>query len=63
MQATRSHILKLVVLSALPATLLLTAGTTKILAVRQDVDLSKRSVGKEVVFRCTDAVALSVEKP
>ena len=38
-------------------------GTTKTFTVRQDVDLSKRSVGEEVVFRFTEAMAIRVEKP
>lgn len=45
------------------AKLQLPDGTTKTFTVRQDVDLCKRSVGEEVVFRCTDSVAISVEKP
>lgn len=38
-------------------------GTTKTVSVRQDVDLSKYSVGDGVVFRTTEAVAVSIEKP
>jgi len=38
-------------------------GTTKTIKVRPDVDLSKRSVGEEVVFRSTDAVAIRIENP
>ncbi len=45
------------------AVLQLPDGTTKTFTVRPDVDLSKRSLGEEVVFRCTEAVAISVEKP
>lgn len=45
------------------AMLQLPDGTTKTFTVRQDVDLSKRSIGEEVVFRCTEAVAIRVEKP
>jgi hypothetical protein len=45
------------------ATLEFPDGTTKTVAVRQDVDLTKRQVGEEVVIRCTEAVAISVEKP
>ena len=45
------------------ATLQLPDGTTKTFAVRQDVDLTQRQVGEEVVIRVTEAVAISVEKP
>ena len=45
------------------AMLQLPDGTTKTFTVRPDVDLSKRSLGEEVVFRCTEAVAIRVEKP
>lgn len=45
------------------AMLQLPDGTTKTIKVRPDVDLSKRSVGEGVVIRCTDAVAIHVEKP
>jgi hypothetical protein len=45
------------------ATLLFPDGTTKTVAVRKDVDLTKREVGEEVVIRCTEAVAIVVEKP
>lgn len=45
------------------ATLQFPDGTTKTVAVRQDVDLTKRQVGEEVVIRTTEAVAVSVEKP
>jgi hypothetical protein len=45
------------------ATLKLPDGTTKTFAVRQDVDLTQRKVGEEVVIRCTEAMAISVEKP
>jgi hypothetical protein len=38
-------------------------GTFKTFKVREDVDLTKRSVGEEVVIRSTQAVAISVEKP
>ena len=38
-------------------------GTTKTVTVRQDVDMSKYSIGDGVVFRSTEAVAVSVEKP
>ena len=45
------------------ATLKLPDGTTKTVAVRKDVDLTQRQVGEEVVIRCTEAIAISVEKP
>ena len=45
------------------ATLQLPDGTTHAVAVRPDVDLTQRKVGEEVVIRCTEALALSVEKP
>jgi hypothetical protein len=45
------------------ATLQFPDGTKHTVAVRQDVDLTKRQVGEEVVIRCTEAVAISVEKP
>lgn len=38
-------------------------GTTKTFKVRKDVDLTKRKLGDEVVFRATEALAISVEKP
>lgn len=45
------------------ATLQFADGTRKTIAVRKDVDLTKRKVGEEVVIRSTEAIALSVEKP
>jgi hypothetical protein len=45
------------------ATLQFPDGSSKTIAVRRDVDLTKRRVGEEVVIRYTEAVALSVEKP
>jgi hypothetical protein len=45
------------------ATLQFPDGTTKTIKVRQDVDLTKRSVGEDVVIRATEALAISVEKP
>jgi hypothetical protein len=45
------------------ATLTFADGTTKTVAVRHDVDLTKRKVGEKVVIRKTQAMALSVEKP
>jgi hypothetical protein len=45
------------------ATLRFPDGSTKKVAVRKDVDLTKRSVGEEVVIRATEALAITVEKP
>jgi hypothetical protein len=45
------------------ATLRFGDGSSKTLAVRSDVDLSKRRVGEQVVFRLTEMIALTVEKP
>jgi Cu/Ag efflux protein CusF len=45
------------------ATLQFPDGTTRTVAVRKDVDLTKRQVGEEVVIRSTEALAISVEKP
>jgi translation elongation factor P/translation initiation factor 5A len=45
------------------ATLQFEDGSTKTVAVRSDVDLSKRNVGDQVVFQITEMLALSVEKP
>lgn len=45
------------------ATLQFPDGRTRTVAVRQDVDLTKRKVGEEVVIRITEMLALSVEKP
>ena len=45
------------------ATLQFQDGTTRTVAVRKDVDLTKRQVGEEVVIRTTEALAISVEKP
>jgi hypothetical protein len=45
------------------ATLLFPDGTTKTIKVREDVDLTKQTVGSDVVFRATEGVAVSVEKP
>jgi len=44
-------------------TLVYPDGSTHKLMVRNDVDLSKRKVGEEVVIRTTDAMAIKVEKP
>jgi hypothetical protein len=45
------------------ATLLFPDGTVKTFKVRKDVDLTKQTVGADVVIRTTEAVAVSVEKP
>jgi hypothetical protein len=45
------------------ATLRFEDGSTKTFPVRRDVDLSKREVGEQVVFRITEMIAISVEKP
>ena len=45
------------------ATLRFPDGTTRTVEVREDVDLTQRQVGEEVVIRCTEALAISVEKP
>jgi hypothetical protein len=45
------------------ATLQFDDGSTKTFPVRSDVDLSKRKVGEQVVFRVTQMIALKVEKP
>jgi hypothetical protein len=45
------------------ATLRFEDGTSKTFPVRGDIDLNKRKVGEQVVFRVTEMVALSVEKP
>jgi hypothetical protein len=45
------------------ATLQFPDGSTHKIAVRHDIDLSKRRVGEKVVIRTTDAIALKVEKP
>jgi hypothetical protein len=38
-------------------------GKTRQIAVRPDVDLSKRHVGEKVVFRTTDLILIRVDKP
>jgi len=45
------------------ATLLFPDGTSKTFKVRKDVDLTKQTVGADVVIRTTEAIAVSVEKP
>jgi hypothetical protein len=44
------------------ATLQFADGTTRTVTVRDDVDLTKRRVGEEVVIRTTEVLALEVEK-
>jgi len=45
------------------ATLLFPDGTSHTFKVRPDVDMTKHAVGDEVMFRATEAMAVSVEKP
>ena len=45
------------------ATLLFPDGTSHTFKVRPDVDMTKHSVGDEVVIRTTEAMAITVEKP
>jgi translation elongation factor P/translation initiation factor 5A len=45
------------------ATLLFPDGTSRTVAVRKDVDLTRRKVGEEVVICTTETVAISVEEP
>ena len=45
------------------ATLRFDDGSTKTFPVRGDIDLSRHEVGERVVFRVTDMIAISVEKP
>jgi hypothetical protein len=45
------------------ATLQFPDGSSRTVAVRDDVDLAKRSIGEEVVIRSTEAVAIRVVKP
>jgi hypothetical protein len=45
------------------ATLQFADGSTRTVAVRQDVDLTRRHVGEAVVIRMTEMLAISVEKP
>ena len=45
------------------ATLKFADGSTRTVAVRPDVDLTKRQVGEEVVLRITEMLAINVEKP
>src|ERR1017187_1225072 len=45
------------------ATLRFPDGTSQTFKVRKDVDMTKGKIGDEVVFRTTEALAISVEKP
>ena len=45
------------------ATLRFPDGNAKTFKVRKDVDMTKGRIGDEVVFRTTEALAISVEKP
>ncbi len=45
------------------ATLRFQDGSTKTFKVRDDVDLGKHKAGERVVFRVTEMIALSVDKP
>ena len=45
------------------ATLKFEDGSTKTFPVRNDVNLSQRKLGEEVVFRVTEAIAIAVKKP
>jgi len=45
------------------ATLRFEEGTTQTLPIRDDVDLSLLKVGDQAVFRVTEMIAISVEKP
>ena len=45
------------------ATLRFPDGSAKTFKVRKDVDMTKAKLGDEVVFRTTEALAISVEKP
>jgi hypothetical protein len=54
---------KAIDLAARKATLQFPDGTTKVLPVRQDVNLSARRVGEKVVIRSTETLAITVEKP
>ena len=45
------------------ATLRFDDGATETFPVREDIDLSRHEVGERVVFRVTEMIAISVEKP
>ena len=44
-------------------TLSFTDGSSKTVAVRQDVNLSKHKVGEKVIISTTEVLAILVEKP
>jgi hypothetical protein len=54
---------KAINLKAHKATLEFPDGSTRTVEVRKDVELTPQQVGEEVVIRCTEAIALTVEKP
>lgn len=54
---------KAIDLKAHTATLQFPDGSTKTVAVRPDVDLSKHKKGDEVVINATTAVAIAIQKP
>jgi hypothetical protein len=56
-------IVKAVDLKAHTATLKFPDGSSKTVAVRPDVDLSKAKTGEEVVINITAAIAIAVQKP
>lgn len=45
------------------ATLTFQDGSRKTFPVRDDIDLSKHSIGEQVVFQITEMVAIDIEKP
>jgi hypothetical protein len=45
------------------ATLRFPNGQSETFEVRKDVDMTKAKLGDEVVFRATEALAISIEKP
>lgn len=45
------------------ATLQFQDGTTRTYPVRSDIRLKQRKIGEQVVFRATEVIAISVEKP
>lgn len=56
-------VVKAIDVKAHTATLQFPDGSSKTVAVRPDVDLSKRKTGEEVVINITAAIAIAVEKP
>lgn len=45
------------------ATLRFDDGNTETLTVREDLDLSRRKVGEQLVFCVTEIIAIWIEKP